>query len=37
MGIKETQGRMKAAVWQAIAESDLDLGDVPKSSLEPLV
>jgi hypothetical protein len=37
MGIKETQGRIKTAVWQAIAEGDLDLGDVPKTSLEPLI
>lgn len=37
MTLKETQDRMKAHVWQAIAQNDLDLSCLDKETLESLV
>lgn len=37
MDVKESRTRIKARVWQALAQSDLELKDLPKEDLEPLV
>lgn len=37
MNVQEAQARIKARVWQTIAQSDLDLSGIEKSSLESLV
>ncbi len=37
MSVKETQERMRAAIWQAVAQEEIDLGGLPKTTLEPLV
>lgn len=37
MDVKEARTRIKARVWQALAQSDLELKDLPKEDLEPLV
>lgn len=37
MMVKDLQTRIKAAVWQAIASEDVNLNNIPKSALEPLV
>jgi hypothetical protein len=37
MTIKDSQGRIKSQVWQAIAQSDIDLSSVSKKELEELV
>lgn len=35
--VKDLQARIKAAVWQAVARGDVNLNNVPRSALEPLV
>ena len=37
MTIKETQARIKARVWQSIAQADLDLSALDKATLESFV
>jgi hypothetical protein len=37
MSFTETQDRIKASVWQAIAQSDLDVSGLDKETLESLV
>lgn len=37
MDVKESRTRIKARVWQTLAQSDLELKDLPKEDLEPLV
>ncbi len=35
--VSEAQARVKAGIWQSIAQSDLDLSGVPKATLNSLV
>ncbi len=37
MSFKEAHGRIESRVWQAIAQSEIDLSSVPKSEIEALV
>ena len=37
MSVKDTQTRIKSKIWKAIAQSDIDLSQVPKSQIEALV
>lgn len=37
MSIQETEARIRAAVWQALAEKTVDLSAVPKEQLQTLV
>ncbi|HSM54798.1 MAG TPA: PH domain-containing protein [Candidatus Sulfomarinibacteraceae bacterium] len=37
MNLEEARARIKARVWQALAQSELDIKDLPQSELEELV
>ncbi len=37
MSIQETQAHVKSAIWKSLAQSDLDLSDIPEEKLDAVI